>query len=369
MTRLGLGWSRELGGGGLPRPLRPRSETPSVFYKKPRLSSGGPTFRLLEDRVPSGWDSRLPAAVGVVTVNWNGWRDTLACLEALRTTRGVAWRLYIVDNASTDDSREHLSNLGDDVTLISSPVNGGWTGGNNTGISHALAAGHEHILVLNNDAFVQPDTLAAFLAAHADAPDAILGGVQRTDDGSLKGAVGNRRNPRTGVMTWLPIEELGPPQNGLVATASVIGTALFVHRRVYQAIGPFDDDFYLYYDESDWCMRGAKLGHASFVVERAGIRHIGAASTGGRSSPLVTYFMTRNSLLFVQRHGTWRQLLTLARTIVGGILRDTRAAEHGISTADVQVRARVRGVLDYMLRRFGDCPASVRQMQQDWRSV
>jgi len=335
---------------------------------------GGRTLRALEDRARAGQASPS-GGVGVVTVNWNGWRDTLACLEALRTTQGVAWRLYIVDNASTDDSREHLSNLGDDVTLISSPVNGGWTGGNNTGISHALTAGHEHILVLNNDAFVQPDTLAAFLAAHAGAPDAILGGVQRTDDGSLKGAVGNRRNPRTGVMTWLPIEDLGPPENGLVPTASVIGTALFVHRRVYQAIGPFDDDFYLYYDESDWCMRGAKLGHASFVVERAGIRHIGAASTGGRSSPLVTYFMTRNSLLFVQRHGTWRQLLTLTRSILGGILKDLRSAERGwwplglLTTSDIQLRARLRAVLDYLLRRFGDCPASVRQMQQDWRNA
>jgi len=122
-------------------------------------------------------------------------------------------------------------------------------------------------------------------------------------------------------------------------------------------------------------MRGAKLGHASFVVERAGIRHIGAASTGGRSSPLVTYFMTRNSLLFVQRHGTWRQLLTLTRSILGGILKDLRSAERGwwplglLTTSDIQLRARLRAVLDYLLRRFGDCPASVRQMQQDWRNA
>ncbi|WP_309646290.1 glycosyltransferase, partial [Phenylobacterium sp.] len=73
--------------------------------------------------------------VAVVTVNWNGWRDTLACLAALRGSRGAAWRLIIVDNASTDDSRSHLSDLGDDVTTLWAPTNGGWTGGNNIGVA------------------------------------------------------------------------------------------------------------------------------------------------------------------------------------------------------------------------------------------
>lgn len=313
--------------------------------------------------------------VGVVTINWNGWQDTLACLDALRTSRGVSWHLFIVDNASSDDSLAHLSDLGDDVTLIASPTNDGWTGGNNNGIRRAFADGYEHILVLNNDAFVAPDTLAEFLAAHDHAPNAVLGGIQRLEDGRLKGVAGNRRNPRTGVMTWLSLEDLGPSENGMVPTAAVIGTALFAHRRVFEHVGMFDDDFYLYYDESDWCARAAKLGHPSFTAERAAIRHIGAASTGGRASPIVTYFLTRNSLLFVQRHGTPRQLLELTRVVLGDIRKDARAAARGpwwaslLRTPDPQLRAKIKGVLDYALRRFGDCPASVRRMQQDWRSA
>src|SRR5688572_9260083 len=85
--------------------------------------------------------------VAVVTVNWNGWRNTLDCLAALRRTRDVSWRLIIVDNASTDGSAEKLSGLGEDVVLIRSDRNRGWTGGNNLGVEYALREGFGHIFL------------------------------------------------------------------------------------------------------------------------------------------------------------------------------------------------------------------------------
>ena len=67
--------------------------------------------------------------VAVVVINWNGWRHSLSCIESLRRSQDTDWRLYLVDNASTDESLSHLTDLGDNVVVIRSPKNGGWTGG------------------------------------------------------------------------------------------------------------------------------------------------------------------------------------------------------------------------------------------------
>lgn len=311
--------------------------------------------------------------VAVTTVNWNGWRHTLECLAALRRSRGVDWHLIIVDNASTDESAAHLSDLGDDVTTIWSTTNGGWTGGSNLGVEYALEAGYEHILLLNNDAFVEPDMLAQFMAAHARAPDAILGGVLKSEDGLSEGLAGSRMNPATGIPQWLPLAELGTSNDGLLPTTSVVGGALFAHRDVFEAVGPFDDDFYMYYDETDWCTRAAKAGRRAFIAERATLRHVGAGSTGGTDSPLVTYFLTRNSLLFVERYASFRQRWAVWRIVLGRIRMDARAAGARwwplalLRPVDPCHRARIRGLMDYVLRKFGDCPPVIRTLQQVWR--
>lgn len=314
--------------------------------------------------------------VAVVTVNWNGWRLTLECLAALRRSRGVAWRLIIVDNASTDESVEALSALGDDVILIKAPSNGGWTGGNNLGVAHALELGFEHILLLNNDANVEPDTLSAFLRAQAEpaAQGAILGGVLSGVGDLSEAQGGNTVNPRTGLRDWLTLGETERGAHGpLRPTVSVCGAALFAHRSVYEDVGEFDDAFYLYFDETDWCARAVGKGHVCWIVENAVVGHVGLATTGGRDAPIFNYFMARNSLLFTERHATRGQWFQLLRILLGSLRLEARRLGPRpwplalVRADDLVLRARRRGVLDYLTRRFGDCPASIRRLQEDWR--
>jgi GT2 family glycosyltransferase len=316
--------------------------------------------------------------LAVVTVNWNGWRHTLNCLSALKLSAGVEWRLFIVDNGSTDGSPERLSGLGENVTLICSPRNGGWTGGNNLGVQQALREGFEHILLLNNDANVRPETLAAFMAAQGlpQAQGAILGGVLRSETGEEESQAGSRLRPETGLVQWISLAELGAPSgDGLLPTATVCGGALFAHRSVFEAVGPFDDDFYLYYDESDWCLRAAGKGRRCWVADRAVVHHVGLASTGGKESPIFNYFITRNSLLFGERHCSGRQRTQIARNVLGALRRDARSAPGGFGPlrifagGDAGMRARRRGLIDYAARRFGDCPQSIRRLQEEWRSA
>lgn len=324
--------------------------------------------------IPAGQTRRAERnaeSIAVLVVNWNGWRHTLACLAALRKVQSPPWHLFIVDNASSDDSLEQLADLGNDVTLIRSAVNGGWTGGNNLGIRRALDRGFDFLFILNNDAEVVADTLEILLREFQDRADEmpILGPVHTTAEGDRYDFLGSTIDDYSGMPRLLPVDgvtavDLKP----FYETAYIRGAGLFVHRRHFEAVGLFDDAFYLNYDETDWSFRARRAGFRSYMVRDAEIRHIGSASIGGASSPLNLYFLTRNRLLFSERHGAlrqryrvWRDLYRRARSLSGGRGRIGWLPRFLTSRAKLTVAFRM-GVRDYILRRFGDCPPLIRQL-------
>lgn len=310
-----------------------------------------------------------PNAVAVIAVNWNQWRLSLDCLASLRRSVGAEWRLFLVDNASTDDSREHLRDLGPDVTVILSDTNGGWTGGNNLGVRHALDAGFQRFFILNNDALVTPDTLAALLEAGGGDPPPVLGPIQLDGAGERLDFVGATVDPTTGLPEFVRPERTDrgslPP---FYPTAYIQGAGLFLTREHLERVGPFDDRYYLNFDETDWCFRARALGYPVLMTTRAEILHAGSASIGGGLSPLNVYFVARNSLLFAERHATPRQrrrhaveLARWAARLTPEVKTRRRVPALLFGRSKLAIAAR-RGVRDYLLRRFGDCPPFIRRL-------
>ncbi len=308
-------------------------------------------------------------SIAVVTVNWNGWRNTLACLSALRRERTAGWRLYIVDNASEDDSLARLANLGSDVTLIKSPLNGGWTGGNNLGVKQALDDKHEFIFLINNDAFVAPNSLSilrdCFRANEGRMP--ILGPVHRDVDGTSYGFLGTSNDKITGFPAWNHTDGIEPASlQETFETSTISGAGIFAHRLHFEKIGLFDERFFLYFDEFDWCFRAKSAGFPLLMVRDAVIDHIGSASVG-QNSPLQEYFITRNALLFAEKHLTLRQRLCLLRRHIWRtrhLPRETspnRSMLRFLTEPTGQTAAFRHGLLDYFRRRFGDCPGIFRR--------
>lgn len=308
-------------------------------------------------------------AVAVITVNWNGWENTIKCLEALRLTKGVAWHLYIIDNASSDDSVNRLANLGSDVTLICSAENSGWTGGNNQGILRALKDGFDYLFILNNDAFVEPTTLTdllSFSRRHARPP--VIGPVHLNPQTGLADFTGAKIDHRTG----FPIYENGHSsdaykQREWYHSAFVSGAGMFVSRAHFVEVGLFDQRYFLNYDETDWCFNVKKAGFDVVIIPSARIHHSVSATIGGLESPLNIYFMTRNSLLFAEMHCTVRQRFMSAVKLIktGRNLTRRRGAlqrTFGLFSGERSIRAFRAGVRDYLFRRFGDCPKAIRSV-------
>lgn len=311
--------------------------------------------------------------IAIVTVNWNNWRYTLKCLAALERSVTRNWHLYVVDNASTDDSLTRLRAASGNFTLIANNRNAGWAGGNNLGIRRAIDAGHEFILLLNNDAFVRPDTLCLLREAfegHAPARP-VLGPIHRGIGSAQYDFVAARDDAWSGIPYPLDadvVESEALLQEPLIESAYIVGAALFAHRDHFQAAGLMHEPYFLNYEEVDWCRRVRSKGYPLYMVPRAVVDHVGSVTLGGRTLPLQTYFHARNMQLFAERNTSPRQRLRNARRSLHGARRLAPGRSRlgwllaFLSARDGQLAAYRRGIADYVLRRFGDCPPKVR----DW---
>jgi len=292
---------------------------------------------------------------GIVTVNWNGWADTLECLEAIFRLQEFGGPVVVVDNGSTDQSIEYIrrwaeghlsavpeSNDSDLRKLVVPPVdkpiymellsadvrvesldkncrlfvvalseNLGFAAANNVGIRILFEYRDvSACYLINNDALVNPDSLDAVLnvvdieagpilcgSAIAEywMPSVVqaLGGAYRRYWGRAEHiGAGTKREHLNGLPPRIPVDY-------------PIGAALFVNRKYIERFGWINEEYFLYYEEIDWaCRAGWPTG--CFVVPGSIVYHKGASATkAGRAaidrSLLADYYIIRNRFLFARK--------------------------------------------------------------------
>lgn len=328
--------------------------------------------------------------VSVVVLNWNGADDTLACLDSLAALTYANFNVVLVDNGSSDASttrlRAHAAPY--PLTLIETGRNLGYAGGNNVGTRHALEHGADFVLVLNNDTTVAPDLLERLLDSAQRNPDAgvFSARILYFDEPTRVWFDGARWNPSNLQLEW---PGQGEEESSLGTadheTDYACGAALFFRSGVARQIGLLDEAFFLVWEEVDWGFRAREAGWRNLVVPAARVWHKIGVSFGSESSPLRTYFSIRNELLWFSRHAPiaarvqlWMKNLRRLTPIfsisrgqspwisrLAWALRDYVRAWLGAGNRLEYLAAR-RAILDYVLRRFGDCPNDVRVWSKAW---
>jgi len=295
----------------------------------------------------------VPPRVLAIVLNWNSAGDTIECVAALGRQSYPDCEVLIVDNGSDDGSARRIRAAVPAVPMLELGDNLGYAGGNNRGIAQGLRQGCAYVWLLNPDVRVAPDALAMLVDAAANQPRAALLGPKvcmREDPQRILsaggvlhgGCVAGHRG-----IGELDVGQFDTPDD----VDFVTGCALLARREAIEAIGPLDESFFLYQEEVDWCRRAHAAGLAVRYVPAARVWHPDTRVRDAQS-PLVTYYITRNTLRFARKHriggaAMARLLSRHARTLLSWSVRP--AWRHKRRQRDALARA----LLDFAAGRSG----------------
>ncbi len=323
-------------------------------------------------------------SIYIIVLNWNGKSDTLTCLNSLQSLTYTNANIVIVDNGSIDDSVAVIKAHYPDLTLIETGHNLGYAEGNNVGIRYALEHHADYILLLNNDTTVAPDFLdqLATAAEQNTAVGVFAATLFYMDQPDTVWFAGAQWNAQTLTFTY-PYQDEKLPAHITTDTDYACGAALFFRADVARNIGLLDARFFLVWEESDWCLRAIRAGYGCQLVPSASVWHKVGASFDGESSPLRQYFSYRNRLLWAEKN---LSLIDLSRLIIDSYPAFLpKFTLSPIATAPLIKRviwsihdwqknwcspllqAKRRGIIDYVFRRFGDCPDSIRVLNKSYQ--
>jgi GT2 family glycosyltransferase len=253
-------------------------------------------------------NNRPTPRLAIIIVNWNGWEDTLACLESLARTDYPDLRVIVVDNGSTDDSSARLRESPAEFTLIEAGENLGFAGGNNLGIRRALADGAELVWLLNNDTAVAPEApqkLARFAMEHEGEAEFFGSWITLYDDPGMLWFGGGLYDWRTGALGNRyfnqAIHDLSSA-GSVYETAWVTGCSVVVHASQLETLGLMDEDLFLYQEEVEWQLRNNAKAPRGLILAEPLVAHKVGRSTGGSRGYLGSLFMSRNFLKLAFRY-------------------------------------------------------------------
>ena len=245
--------------------------------------------------------------VFIIILNWNGWRDTLECLESLKKIDYPNYEILVVDNGSTDESVERLNKYikTTDYCLLTTPSNLGFAGGNNIGIRYALEKKTDYVLLLNNDTIVSQEFLRKLVEiGERNEKIGILGPkIYFYNEPKRIWFAGGRVNWLYNKGTMRGYGELDKSQFDSPDYRTVdyiTGCCLLIKRQVIEKIGLMSEDYFLYYEDVDWSLKAQSAGFKCIFVPAAKIWHKGSKSSVEFSASYI-YYHIRNGLILAAR--------------------------------------------------------------------
>ncbi|HTD25522.1 MAG TPA: glycosyltransferase family 2 protein [Candidatus Elarobacter sp.] len=281
-----------------------------------------------------------------VVVHWQDLDETRGCVASLEPGVDVV----VVDNASREPVADVFAGR---ATSLRSPENLGYAGGANLGIRAALAAGADVVLVLNNDVRLRPGAAAAALEAlGADRRIAAVGPkvLAREDPSRLWLAWGEVTWRQSLVALRGAGEPDGPAWDAPRDVEWIAGCAMWIRREALAAVGLFDETFFAYHEEVDWCARARAAGWRVVYRPAAVVTHTGRGGAGSAAQIRIRkYFAARNAILYARRHGSLAERAKLAAFLAATLpLELVHHWTHG--TAD-EVWLKMRGMRDALAGR------------------
>jgi GT2 family glycosyltransferase len=296
--------------------------------------------------------------VAVVVLTHNGRADTLDCLDSLERSDWSALSVIVVDNGSLDGTAAAVAERHGEVCVLRQEQNLGFAEGNNVGIRHALETGADHVLLLNNDTTIAPDTISRCVETARRHPDAgavcpVIHFAEPAESIWYAGAVFDPRRARSGRMLGYREVDHGQFDTSTV-TDRAVGAAMLMPRSVLAEVGLLDADLFFLYEDVDWSLRARHAGRRIYLAPSARVWHRVSATAGGEHSPTIAYYDTRNHLTVCRRHAPLSGVASLRRELA--ILLVHLAGARRARRRLAYLAAVLRGWCDGRRGRLGPAP-------------
>lgn len=241
--------------------------------------------------------------VSIITVNFNGYKDTCELIDSLQQYETYPYEVIVVDNASRNEEGKRLQASGfDKVTVVCSDQNLGFAGGNNLGFQYAKG---DYILYMNNDMLIDRPFLEVL--------------IDRLNSSNNIGAVSPKLlylepahtiqyagfTPLSPILLRNETIGIGEKDEGqrdqARETAFLHGACMLTSRKVLEDAGQMTEVYFLFYEEFDWSMQLKRAGYSLWYEPAAAVYHKESMSIP-KATPLRQYYMTRSRLLFARRN-------------------------------------------------------------------
>lgn len=255
-------------------------------------------------------------SVGVIVLNYNGREVLPGLLESLENIDYPNWRLFLVDNASTDNSialaRSWLDKL--PMEIIENRENLLFSAGNNVGIERAMDWGADYIFLLNNDTIVPSILISEMIDFMEKNPRAGIAGPMihfGKPEGVIWGA-GGRVYEWWGLVRHRGIRRVDGGQFPEPKRVDYVsGAAMLIKRDVIDKVGMLDAGFPMYYEDTDFCYRAKRAGFEVWYVPTAPLIHLVSVAAGGQASMFKIRMRYAAGMRFFAKYSRWYQWPTI----------------------------------------------------------
>lgn len=243
--------------------------------------------------------------VYIILVNYNGYKDTTECVNSLKKINYSNYKIIIVDNASFDNSVEILKKKLSDCKIIESKKNLGFAGGNNLGIKYALGNKADYILLLNNDTLVESNFLNNMINSfNVDNRIGLVGcKIMYYTQKNIIWYGGGYIDWFRFIGAHYGMKQIDKGQCNVEKEIDFMtGCCMLIKREVFEKIRLLTEDYFMYFEDVDFCVKVKDAGYKIWYNPKAIIYHKVGLSSGGEESAFSIKWCTRNRLVFMNKY-------------------------------------------------------------------
>lgn len=267
----------------------------------------------------------------VIILNYNNCSDTIDCIDSFKKLKSINFKLIVVDNDSDEKCVNDLKlyiNQKENITFIETGCNLGYAGGNNVGIKYAISHGAEYIAIVNNDVIINDSSFNSSIEIlESDNNVAFVGPAILEFNSDLIQYTGGTINYKKVISPHLNFNKKYVKSDAKIECDYIGGACMLFKASIINEIGYIPEDYFLFWEETEWCSKVKKLGLKCICSMGGYVNHKGSASIRKKLG-FESYYLEKNRILFALRNNEtffdkMQSILWIFfYAIVKGILKD-----------------------------------------------